>query len=49
MILKLSKVVSFLQYSAYVCKKSKAVIDIYVYASGSSCFAVLEKSAFILL
>ena len=43
MVLKLSKIVSFLQYVADVSKKSKAVIAIYVYASESSCFALLEN------
>ena len=43
MVLKLSKIVSFLQYVADVSKKSKAVIAIYVHASESSCFALLEN------
>ena len=43
MVLKLSKIMSFLQYFAYVSKKSKAVIAICVYASESSCFALLES------
>ena len=34
---------SFLQYFAYVSKTSKAVIAIYVYASESSRFALLES------
>ena len=37
------EIVSFLQFLADVSKKSKAVIEIYVYASESSCFALLEK------
>ena len=43
MALKLSKIVSFLQISANFSWKSKAVIAIYVYASKSSCFALLEN------
>ena len=43
MVLKLSKVVSFLQFFAGVGKKSKAVIAVYVYAFESSCFALLEN------
>ena len=43
MVLKLSKIVSFLHFSADVSKKYKAVIAIYVYASESSCFALLEN------
>ena len=43
MVLKLSKIVSFLQFSADVSKICKAVIAIYVYASESSCFALLEN------
>ena len=43
MVLKLSKLVSFLQLSADVSKKSKAVIAIYVYSTESSCFALLEN------
>ena len=43
MVLKLSKIMSFLQYFAYVSKKSKAVIAICVYASESSRFALLES------
>ena len=44
MDLRLSKIVSFLQFSADVCKKSKDVTAIYVFASESSCFALLENS-----
>ena len=36
---------TFLQFFADVSKKSKAVIAIYVYASESSCFALLENGA----
>ena len=43
MVLKLSKIVSFLQFFVDIRKKSKAVIAIYVYASESSCFALLEN------
>ena len=43
MALKLSKIVSSLQIFADVSKKSKAVIAIYVYASESSRFALLEN------
>ena len=43
MVLKLSKMVSFLQFSADIRKTSKAVIAIYVYASESSHFALLEN------
>ena len=42
-VLKLSKIVSFLQFLADVTEKPKAVIAIYVYASESSCFALLEN------
>ena len=43
MVLKLSKIVSFLQFFVDISKKSKAVIAIYAYASESSRFAVLEN------
>ena len=43
MVFKLSKLVSFLQFFADISKKSKAVIAIYVYASESSRFALLEN------
>ena len=43
MVLKLSKVVSFFQFFPNNSKKSKAVIAIYVYASKSSCFGLLEN------
>ena len=42
MVLKLSKIVSFLQFLADISEKSKADIAIYVYASESSHFALLE-------
>ena len=44
MVFKLSKIVSFLQIFAHVSKKFKAVIAIFVYASKSSRFAILENS-----
>ena len=43
MVLKLSKIVSFLQFLANFSKKSNAVIAIYVYATESSHFALLEN------
>ena len=43
MVLKLSKIVSFLHFFADISKKSKTVIAIYVYASGSSRFGLLEN------
>ena len=43
MVLKLAKIVPFLQCFADISKKSKAVIAIYVYASESSCFVLLEN------
>ena len=43
MVLKLSKIVSFLQFFADISKKSKAVIAIYIYASESSRFTLLEN------
>ena len=43
MVLKSHKIVSFWLFFAYVSKKSKAVIAIYVYASESSRFALLEN------
>ena len=42
-VLKLSKIMSFLQFLVDVSKKPKAVIVIYVYASASSSFALLEN------
>ena len=42
-VLKLLKIVSFLHFFAAVSKKSKAVIAIYIYASESSRFALLEN------
>ena len=44
MVPKLSKIVSFLQFTTDVSKKSKAVIAIYVYATESSRFALLENA-----
>ena len=43
MVLKLSKIVSLLKFLVDVSKKSKAVKAIYVYASQSSCFVLLEN------
>ena len=43
MAFKLAKILSFLQCFADISKKSKAVIAIFVYASESSCFALLEN------
>ena len=43
MVLKLSKIVSFLHLFAAVSKKSKAVIAVYVYAFESSRFTLLEN------
>ena len=43
MVLKLSKIVSFLHFFADISKKSKADIAIYVYASESSRFALLQN------
>ena len=43
MVLKLSKIVSFLHFFADVSNKSKAVIAVYVYAFESSRFALLEN------
>ena len=43
MVLKLSKIVCFLQFSVDIRKNSKAVIAIYVYASENSHFALLEN------
>ena len=43
MVLKLLKIVSFLHFFAAVSIKSKAVIAIYIYASESSSFALLEN------
>ena len=42
-VLKLSKIVSFLQFFANISKKSESVIAIYVYASESSCFTLLKN------
>ena len=43
MVLKLSKIVSFMHFFANVSNKSKVVIAIYVYAFESSRFALLEN------
>ena len=43
MVLKLSKIVPFLQFFADISKKSKAVIAIYVYESEGSHFALSEN------
>ena len=43
MVFKLAKLVSFLQFFADISKKSKAVITIYVCASESSHFSLLEN------
>ena len=48
MIPKLSKIVSFLQFFAGVNKRSKAVQIIYIYASESFCFTLLENSIVII-
>ena len=45
MVLQLTKIVSFLQLFADISKKSKAVIAIYVYATESSHFVLLENGA----
>ena len=44
MILKLSKIVSFLHFFCYVSTKSKAAIAVYVYVFESSRFTLLENS-----
>ena len=49
MALKLSKIVSFLQFFADVSKKFQAAIAIYVYASESSRFALLKMVLVIML
>ena len=43
MVLKLSKIVSFLQSFANISKNSKAVTAIYIYASEIPSFALLEN------
>ena len=43
-VLKLSKIVSFLHFFADMSNKSKAVIAVYVYAFESSCFVLLENA-----
>ena len=49
MVLKLSKIVSFLQFFANVSKKSKAVMTIYVYASESSRFIILLEMVLVIM
>ena len=50
MVLKLSKIVSFLQFFVDFSKKSKAAaIVIYVYVSESSCFTFSKIVLFIML
>ena len=49
MVLKLSKIVSFLQFLTDVSKKFKAAIAIYVYASESFRFALLKMVLVIML
>ena len=48
-VLKLSKIVFFLQFFTDVGKKSKVVIAIYVYASESSRLTLLEDGIDIML
>ena len=43
MVLKLSKIVSFLHFFADLSNKSKAFMAVYVYAFESSRFALLEN------
>ena len=43
MVLKMSKILSFLYFFPDVSKKPKAVIQIYVYESEHSRFALLEN------
>ena len=43
MVLKSSNIVSLLQFFADISKKSKAAIAIYIYASESSRFVLLEN------
>ena len=43
MVLKLSKIVSFLHFFVDVSSISKAVIDVYAYAFEGSRFALLEN------
>ena len=49
MVLKLSNIVSFWQFSADVSNKSKAVRTVYVYPPESSCFILLKKALVIML
>ena len=43
MVLKLSKIVSFLHFFADISKSYKAVIALYIYASESSPFTLLKN------
>ena len=43
MVLKLSKIMSFLHFFADVSNKFKGVIEVYVYAFECSCFTLLEN------
>ena len=43
MVLKFSKIVSFLHFIADISKSYKAVVAIYVYASESSPFTLLKN------
>ena len=49
MVLKLSKIVSFLPFFADVSKKFKVAIAVYVNTSGSSRFALLKMVPVIVL
>ena len=49
MVLKLSKIVSFLLFFADVSKKFKVAIAVYVNTSGSSRFALLKMVPVIVL
>ena len=42
-MLKLSKIVSFVQFFADVSKTLEALIAIYVHGPGSSCFVLIEN------
>ena len=43
LVLKLSKILFFLQFFANISENSKTVVAIYVYASESSCFTFLKN------
>ena len=49
MVLKLPKIVSYLQFFADVSKNLKAAITIYVYASESFCFTLFKIVLVIML